>query len=239
MMRLAGGTGRHITRGIVPDFSYERAWLDVHPDGLVIGIDEAGRGAWAGAVVAGAAWINPDALAELPKLADSKRLSPAQRWRIFEQLTRLAENPETLIFATGVVSAKDIDVHGIVPATFQAMELAVEAMLTAMSLKLAEGVASLLLVDGPRAPVFADVGAVVRPVIRGDAQVTSIAVAALAAKCTRDHMMINLAKNYPHYGWHNNKGYGTVEHQAGLAQHGISPHHRLSFRPLARFAPTT
>ena len=222
-------------RHMVPDFSYERAWLDAHADALVIGIDEAGRGSWAGAVVAGAAWISPDAVAELPAgLTDSKRLSPAQRWRIFAQLTALAEDAEKLAFATGAVSAADIDSCGIVPATFRAMELAVaEVML------LTEGVASLLLVDGPRAPDFANVGApmrpVVKPIIRGDAKVLSIAVGALAAKCCRDQMMCALAETYPHYGWQNNKGYGTAEHQAGLKKHGISPYHRTSFRPIARF----
>ena len=220
---------------VTPDFSYERAWLDAHADGLVIGVDEAGRGAWAGAVVAGAAWISPDAVAELPAgLTDSKRLSPAQRWRIFAQLTALAEDAEKLVFATGAVSAADIDACGIVPATFRAMELAVaEVML------LTEGVASLLLVDGPRAPDFANLGTpmrpLVKPVIRGDAKVLSIAVGALAAKCCRDQMMCALAENYPHYGWQNNKGYGTAEHQAGLKKHGISPYHRSSFRPIARF----
>ena len=227
---------------VTPDFSYERAWLDAHADGLVIGVDEAGRGSWAGAVVAGAAWINPDAVAELPAgLTDSKRLSPAQRWRIFAQLTALAEDAEKLAFATGSVSAADIDSCGIVPATFRAMELAVEALLPFLA-KILE-VSPLLLVDGPRAPDFANVGApmrpVVKPIIRGDAKVLSIAVGALAAKCCRDQMMCALAETYPHYGWQNNKGYGTAEHQAGLETHGISPHHRLSFRPIARLQPTT
>ena len=231
----------HNARHTVPDFSYERAWLDAHADGLVIGIDEAGRGSWAGAVVAGAAWISPDAVAELPAgLTDSKRLSPAQRWRMFAQLTALAENSEKLAFATGAVSAADIDACGIVPATFRAMELAVEALLPFLAKIFG---ASLLLVDGPRAPDFANVGApmrpLVKPVIRGDAKVLSIAVGALAAKCCRDQMMCALAETYPHYGWQNNKGYGTAEHQAGLEAHGISPHHRTSFRPIARLLPTT
>ena len=77
----------------------------------------------------------------------------------------------------------------------------------------------------------------VKPVIRGDAKVLSIAVGALAAKCCRDQMMGKLAETYPHYGWQNNKGYGTAEHQAGLKKHGISPYHRSSFRPIARFQP--
>ena len=233
-------------RHMVPDFSYERAWLDAHADGLVIGIDEAGRGAWAGAVVAGAAWISPDAVAELPAgLTDSKRLSPAQRWRMFAQLTALAEDAEKLAFATGAVSAADIDSCGIVPATFRAMELAVEALLQALPPFLAKilEASPLLLVDGPRAPDFADVflggkplaKPVVKPVVRGDAKVLSIAVGALAAKCCRDQMMCALAETYPHYGWQNNKGYGTAEHQAGLKKHGISPYHRTSFRPIARF----
>ena len=235
---------RGIARHTVPDFSYERAWLDAHADGLVIGVDEAGRGSWAGAVVAGAAWINPDAVAELPAgLTDSKRLSAAQRWRMFAQLTALAEDAEKLVFATGAVSAADIDSCGIVPATFRAMELAVEALLPFLAKIF--GASPLLLVDGPRAPDFADVflggkplaKPVVKPVVRGDAKVLSIAVGALAAKCCRDQMMCALAETYPHYGWQNNKGYGTAEHQAGLKKHGISPYHRTSFRPIARFHP--
>ncbi|MGC6485575.1 MAG: ribonuclease HII [Candidatus Puniceispirillales bacterium] len=228
------------TRG-GPDFALEQSLLAATPADLfattplqVIGIDEAGRGPWAGPVVAGAAWINPDHLKALPAgIDDSKRLTPGRRQELLAGLTSLAENPEILRFATASVSAAAIDERGILPATFDAMEAAaIEIAATSDSLA--------LIVDGHLAPPFADLARrqtiTVMPVVKGDQRALSIAIAALAAKEARDAEMRQLDKAFPGYGWASNMGYGTRDHADALAKQGPTPQHRLSFRPVARAA---
>ncbi|MGB1036652.1 MAG: hypothetical protein ACPGYQ_05465, partial [Candidatus Puniceispirillales bacterium] len=106
-----------------PDFRLEQEKLSKYPDAFVIGIDEAGRGPWAGPVVAGAAWISPDAVNDLPKgLTDSKKLSEARRLTIYETLLEQAKDQSRLRLASAAISAADIDEMGILPATFQAMQ---------------------------------------------------------------------------------------------------------------------
>ncbi len=103
-----------------PDFSLEQKRLSTYPDAFVIGIDEAGRGPWAGPVVAGAAWISPDAVKDLPKgLTDSKKLSEASRLTFYESLLEQAKDKSRLRLAAASVSAADIDEMGILPATFK------------------------------------------------------------------------------------------------------------------------
>jgi ribonuclease HII len=224
-----------------PDFSIEHSLLAASPADLfevtppqVIGIDEAGRGPWAGPVIAGAAWINPDCLDALPSgIDDSKRLSPAKRQALHEALTELTKQDRVLRFATAAISAKEIDAMGILPATFAAMEAAV--------MKLGFDAARLaLIVDGNLAPPFADLSrrqsVSVLPVIKGDGRALSIAIAALAAKQARDAEMQRLDAEFPGYGWASNMGYGTRAHAEALAKQGPTPQHRLSFKPVAKTA---
>jgi ribonuclease HII len=222
-----------------PDFSIERDVLD-HSDDLfmspekmsVIGIDEAGRGPWAGPVTAAAAWINPDALAELPKgLTDSKKISPKKRQALFHSLTCLPQD----IFRYAAISrdATEIDANGILSETFTAMDMA------ASILRLNHDGALTVLVDGNLAPPMPKLTekkvdpVKVIPVVKGDARSLSIAAASIVAKETRDQAMKTLDQDYPGYGWAINMGYGTADHRAGLAKQGPTKHHRLCYKPVA------
>jgi ribonuclease HII len=220
-----------------PDFSLEQKRLSTYPDAFVIGIDEAGRGPWAGPVVAGAAWISPDAVKDLPKgLTDSKKLSEASRLTFYESLLEQAKDKSRLRLAAAAVSAADIDKMGILPATFQAMQNASDQIFYSDD-HVETSHQVILLVDGSIQPDLTSHAKTtqVEAIIKGDLKVLTIAVASIIAKVTRDHMMIDLARIHPEYGWEKNKGYGTAEHQSALANYGATPYHRMSFKPLAQY----
>jgi ribonuclease HII len=193
-----------------PDFLFER---DATPP--VCGIDEAGRGPWAGPVVAAAVVLDTR---RLPAgLDDSKRLTPARRDALHAELAACA------LVGVGISSVEEIDRVNILQASFLAMRRAVAAL---------DGIAwpALALVDGPLAPP--GLGCPVRPVVGGDGRCLSIAAASIVAKVTRDRIMVALAQQFPGYGWETNMGYGVPEHAAGLARLGVTPHHRRSFAPV-------
>lgn len=196
----------------MPDFA-----LELGVKGTVAGIDEAGRGPWAGPVVAGAAILDPatlsDALRE--RLDDSKKLSAKIREQLFDALQDCA------IIGVGVASVAEIDRLNILAATMLAMRRAVLDLPTAPD---------HALVDGNRTP---DLPCSVQTVIRGDGLSLSIAAASIIAKVTRDRIMAELALQHPGYGWERNAGYGTKMHQDGLQQFGVTDHHRRSFKPIA------
>lgn len=196
--------------------------LEDQAPGLVVGIDEVGRGPWAGPVVACAFAFRDRRLFQsaLEYITDSKQLSAARRESLSALFT--LHQGTGCLFALGESSVQEIDGLNIRAATFLAMQRAYTAL---------GQTASLILVDGPAAP---DLPAPTQPVIRGDATSYSIAAASIIAKVARDQQMSDLAQTYPHYGWERNAGYGTRAHQAGLANHGITPHHRRSFAPIAR-----
>jgi ribonuclease HII len=186
------------------------AFEDQYP-GPVAGVDEAGRGPWAGPVVAAAVILDRH---NFPAgLNDSKQLSEAARSRLFEAL--LAQR-----HGIAMASVAEIDTLNIHWATMLAMERAVAAL----------GVAPAhVLVDGNRLPRWSHAATAV---IKGDGRSLSIAAASIIAKVTRDRLMVALDGEFPGYGWADNKGYGTPAHQRGLAAHGITPHHRKSFAPI-------
>ena len=191
----------------MPDFALEReaGWP-------VAGIDEAGRGPWAGPVVAAAVILDPG---NLPRgLDDSKTLSPARRRALERALRGCAE------IGVGAAGVREIDEANVLRATFRAMARALAA------LPRPPGAA---LVDGNRAP---DLPCRVRAVVRGDSRSLSIAAASIVAKVTRDDIMARLAARYPGFGWERNAGYGTAEHRRALAELGPTPHHRRSFAPV-------
>ena len=208
------------------------------PDGLVFGVDEAGRGPWAGPVTAAACWLHPDYISALDKgLTDSKKLSPKQR-RHFEE--QIISGPHR--FAVAHATVVEIDRLGILKATFLAMQRAVDqlaaALFSASSSALAAEVAGLpsaILVDGNLTPPFDNSGtALIRPVVKGDSKSLSIAAASVCAKECRDRAMTALDRDYPAYGFAAHKGYGTKQHQEALTQFGPCPAHRTSFKPVAR-----
>jgi len=199
----------------VPDLRLEeKARLDGFA--VVAGVDEAGRGPWAGPVVAGAVILEGRTLpAELLRgLDDSKKLNPARREQLFAVLS------DTVAIGIGRAEVAEIDGMNILEATMAAMARAVAAL---------GPHPDLVLVDGNREPRM---GCPVRCVVGGDGRSLSIAAASIAAKVTRDRLMAGLARDYPGYGWERNAGYGTKEHRDAIRRLGVTPEHRRSFRPI-------
>lgn len=193
--------------------------------GLVVGVDEVGRGSWAGPVMAGAVWINPALLSSLPaEISDSKKLPPLKREYIHKALTSL-----DISMAVGQADVEEICRLNILKATFLAMERACICLQEKVGSKI-----KTILVDGNRKPKFRAISDKIDliPVINGDNISLSIAAASIIAKQTRDLYMSELHKNYPEYGFNKHKGYGTKLHRLALAEFGPSPHHRSSFAPI-------
>ncbi len=180
----------------------------------VCGVDEVGRGPWAGPVVAAAVIL--DRGWDADGVDDSKRLTAAARTRLRREIEAHAE------VGTGQASVYEIDRMNILNAALLAMRRAVAALAR---------VPECALVDGNRLP---DLPCPATAVTRGDARSVSIAAASIVAKVERDRLMAGLAVDFPGYGWERNAGYGTPEHAAALERLGVSPHHRRSFAPVAR-----
>lgn len=179
----------------------------------VCGIDEAGRGPWAGPVVAAAVIL--DARAVPSGLDDSKRLTPARREALCEALRASAQ------VGVGIASVADIERMNILQASYLAMRRACAAL----------GVRpALALIDGAGVPP--GLGCPARAVIGGDGRALSIAAASIVAKVTRDRLMTALAREHPGYGWETNMGYGTRAHSEALERLGVTSHHRRGFRPI-------
>ncbi|HEY9080264.1 ribonuclease HII [Magnetovibrio sp.] len=199
----------------MPDFSFE-----LSKPGLVAGVDEAGRGPWAGPVVAGAAILNPKTLPQdlIDGLDDSKKLKAEKREAL---LLRLRQSDAVL--GVGVASVAEIDELNILQATMLAMRRAVVDLAV---------VPDYALIDGNRVPSGLPCAA--EAVVKGDGRSLSIAAASIVAKVSRDRMMAELDRLYPGYGWAANAGYGTKAHQDGLKRLGITPEHRKSFAPIRK-----
>ncbi len=183
--------------------------------GLMAGVDEAGRGPLAGPVVAAAVIL--DDLNPIKGLADSKKLTPARREKLYDEIRAKA-----LCCSIAQASVEEIDEINILQATLLAMRRAVEGL----RLKPAK-----VLVDGnqlPRLDVLAEA------IVRGDATVPAISAASILAKVTRDRWCAELDAQYPQYGFAGHKGYGTAEHLAALKKHGACPQHRKTFSPVTQ-----
>jgi len=196
-------------------FSPEQAGLPWDAPGLVAGVDEAGRGPLAGPVVAAAVIL--DDRNPIAGLADSKKLSAAQRERLFDLICARA-----LCCAVGSATVQEIDQFNILQATMIAMRRAVEGLRLTPA---------RVLVDGNRIPLL-QVRA--EAVIGGDARVPAISAASIVAKVHRDRWCAQLHARYPDYGFAEHKGYGTVQHLAALRRLGACPEHRRSFSPVAQ-----
>ncbi len=181
---------------------------------IIAGVDEAGRGPWAGPVAAAAVVLRPDVVWK--DLNDSKKLSAETRERLFEHICR-----ESLFHSVALVDAPMIDELNILQATFTAMRRAL------YHLKVSP---DLVLVDGNRK--IPECRSVQETVVKGDAKSASVAAASILAKVTRDRWMAEAHKKYPQYDFCNNKGYGTPAHLAALRRHGPCDIHRRSFAPV-------
>jgi ribonuclease HII len=183
----------------------------------VCGVDEAGRGPWAGPVSAAAVILDPD---RLPKgIDDSKKLTERTREALFDEIIDKA-----IAYCVAMVDARDIDALNILKATHLAMRRAVDGL----SLP-----PTLALIDGNRAPTLACLAVTV---VKGDSLSLSIAAASILAKVSRDRLMVQADRDYPGYGFARHKGYGVPEHIAALAKLGTCALHRLSFKPVAAVA---
>ena len=195
-----------------PDFSFELIAIKKGHT-LICGIDEAGRGPWAGPVVASAVVLDPQ---NTPSgLNDSKKLNEAKREALFDPIMLSSQ------VGVGIVSAKEIDGINILQATFLAMQHAFDQL----------GIKpDLALIDGNKSPKL---DCETQIIVGGDSKSLSIAAASIIAKVTRDRIMRELDKTHPHYGFERHKGYGTAAHAEALAKHGPCGEHRKSFKPIA------
>ena len=185
------------------------------PEGLVCGVDEAGRGPLAGPVVAAAVILDP--ARPIAGLNDSKKLSAKKRMALAGLIRERA-----LAWAVAEASVEEIDQLNILHASMLAMQRAVAAL---------QVTPERALIDGNRCPPLAMPA---EAVVQGDAKVAAIAAASILAKTVRDEGMLVLHAQYPHYGFDRQMGYPTAAHCAALAAHGVSPVHRRSFAPVAR-----
>ena len=182
---------------------------------LIAGIDEAGRGAWAGPVVAAAVILNLAETSGLQAVNDSKQLSAQQRDRLYPIII-----DQCIAYGIGQGSVEEIDAIGILPATRLAMQRAVAALMPQPD---------ALIIDAVRLPQVNKPQAVFN---FADSISLSVAAASILAKVTRDRMLIDLDARYPAYGFARHKGYGTRIHQAALQSIGPCEIHRKSFRPI-------
>lgn len=186
---------------------YERRYSD-HM--FICGIDEVGRGPFAGPVVAGAVILPRDC--DILYINDSKKLSEKVRERLYDEIKEKAVSA-----AVGIVEPARIDEINILQATYEAMRIAVSKL---------DPAPDLLLNDAVTIP---GVDIMQVPIIKGDAKSISIGAASIFAKVTRDRLMLEYDKQYPEYGFAKNVGYGTAEHIAALKKYGPTPIHRRSF----------
>lgn len=181
---------------------------------LLVGVDEAGRGPWAGPVVAAAVVLRPES--RFKGLNDSKQVSPENRERLYDEIQR-----DALFHAVSVVEAAVVDELNILQATF----LAMRRSLFRLSIR-----PDRVLVDGNR--LIPEVHSSQEAVVKGDGKSASIAAASILAKVARDRLMVQAHEKFPQYDFINNKGYGTPSHQEALRRHGPCALHRRSFSPI-------
>lgn len=210
--KIKGANGKHITLD-GPDYGFENKWQDI-TGGCVAGVDEAGRGPWAGPVSAAAVILDPDNIPD--GLNDSKKLSETRREKLYDEIM------DTSCVSVALAQPHHIDKLNILGATLWSMKMAVTGLVK---------IPDAVLIDGNQRP---DLACPIETLVKGDAKSLSIAAASIIAKVTRDRIMRDLDNQFPDYGWARNKGYGTMEHAHALAKFGVTPHHRKSFAPVRR-----
>jgi len=197
----------------VPDLSIEKNKNNLNYK-LIAGVDEAGRGPWAGPVYSAAVILD---ISKIPaEINDSKKMSEKKRDEIYSRI--VSEHH----YSIGVADVNEIDELNILQASLLSMKRAI----TNLHLN-----PDFVLIDGVHRPNL-DIDS--ENIIKGDSKSLSIAAASIIAKVERDRFMKKIDEEYPCYNWKKNKGYGTKEHQNALNIHGISKHHRKSFSPIRK-----
>ncbi len=186
----------------------------LHKDLIEAGLDEAGRGCYAGPVFAAAVILPTDFFH--PLLNDSKQLKEKER-----DLLRPIIEKESIAFAVAAVDNNEIDTINILQASYKAMHLSLDKMKT---------IPQFLLIDGNRFKPYKKIAH--QCIIKGDGKYAAVAAASILAKTYRDELMKKIHLEFPQYGWDKNKGYGTVIHRNAIEQYGLCPYHRKSFNIL-------
>lgn len=190
---------------------------------MILGIDEAGRGPWAGPLVVGAVVLGG---VEIEGLTDSKKLTKRRRERIYEEIKREAAG-----YATGWVSATELDKFGMSESLQLATRRAVEQINVPYSEIIIDGTINFLASTGK--------GKYVKTMAKADLLIPSVSAASVIAKVERDAYMTKLDDTYPGYGFKNHAGYGVARHREAIDRLGVTSEHRLSFAPLAKYGSAT
>lgn len=200
----------------LPNFKFEKAVLKRLPDAIIVGVDEAGCAPLAGPVVAGAVILDQK---KLPKslrqgLDDSKKIPFEKR----EELYGILVSCGAAVIGMGRAEVHEIESYNILNAAHLAMRRAVASL---------NRIATFALIDGNRTPK--EFPCALETIVKGDGKSLSIAAASIIAKVTRDRYMVELAREYPGYGWERNVGYPTPDHRKAILALGLTPHHRKTF----------
>ena len=187
--------------------------FDIVIDKIIAGVDEVGRGSWAGPVVSAAVILGT--FTEVRYLKDSKKLSRTTRRNLFNQLRKKA------FIGIGFASVDEIERLNILKATFLSMQRAISSLTVKPE---------TIMIDGPQVPKELENRAIA--IVKGDQLVPEISAASIVAKVVRDDHMALLNKKYPGYLWDRNVGYGVKAHFLALKSLGITPSHRRSFKPI-------
>ena len=221
----------------MPNLLEEKKYL-LNPDRVMIGVDEVGRGSWAGPVLSCASYIYPSKFMNLPKIDDSKKMSKKNRGEL------LACSPSFSKCAIGCSTVNEIENFGINISNDLAALRAVIILIQNFKLHTDKNLFFDIFFDGNRIPrfeIFKNIYSLIRNnikiycIVKGDSKVMSIALASVVAKETRDNIMYYQHNLYPHYNFKNNVGYGTKEHKDMIMKHGIVKIHRRNFKPITIF----
>ena len=224
-----------------PNLNLEKKYLTKNKFNYFIGIDEVGRGSWAGPIVACSCWINPKKFNELPfDINDSKKLTENQRNQIYKKTQNLA------LRGVAVASSLEIEKYGLTNSNNLAINRSLYCLLKTIfhNHKLKGKLNFFVFIDGNIIPNFEMFKKEksnllvlpyhnIRSIIKGDQKILSISLASIIAKVTRDSIMIEYDKKYPQYNFFKNKGYGTKDHRNKIKKSGICNIHRKNFKPMS------